>query len=142
MKSEFRNIVFFGIALALLFGILKFFEYKYFVGSLSQDVYTTVIAILFTGLGIWLGLEFFNKKAMKSDETPPELVDKELFSLNDREFEILALIAEGHTNQSIADQLFIALPTVKTHVSNLYSKLEVNNRTQAVNVARKVNLIT
>lgn len=52
--------------------------------------------------------------------------------LTDREFEILLLIAEGKSNQEIADDLFIALKTVKTHVSNILSKLEVSDRTQAV----------
>ncbi|MCM3237889.1 response regulator transcription factor [Heyndrickxia oleronia] len=52
--------------------------------------------------------------------------------LTNRELEILLLMAEGMTNQEIADQLFIALKTVKTHVSNILSKLEVQDRTQAV----------
>ncbi|EEM97294.1 hypothetical protein bthur0013_13410 [Bacillus thuringiensis IBL 200] len=52
--------------------------------------------------------------------------------LTEREFEILLLIAEGKSNQEIADELFIALKTVKTHVSNILNKLNVSDRTQAV----------
>lgn len=52
--------------------------------------------------------------------------------LTDREHEVLLLMAEGKTNQDIADTLFIALKTAKTHVSNILSKLEVSDRTQAV----------
>ncbi|MDX8045085.1 response regulator transcription factor [Gracilibacillus sp. S3-1-1] len=52
-------------------------------------------------------------------------------SLTKREMEILLLIAQGKTNQEIADQLFIALKTTKVHVSNILSKLEVQDRTQA-----------
>lgn len=52
--------------------------------------------------------------------------------LTEREMEVLKLIAEGKTNQDIADELFIALKTVKTHVSNILSKLQVQDRTQAV----------
>ncbi|CAI8964707.1 MULTISPECIES: response regulator [Bacillus] len=52
--------------------------------------------------------------------------------LTEREFEILLLIAEGKSNQEIADDLFIALKTVKTHVSNILNKLNVSDRTQAV----------
>jgi len=51
--------------------------------------------------------------------------------LTEREYEILLLIAEGKSNQEIADELFIALKTVKTHVSNILSKLDVSDRTQA-----------
>ncbi|PHA03677.1 DNA-binding response regulator [Bacillus pseudomycoides] len=52
--------------------------------------------------------------------------------LTEREFEILLLIAQGKSNQEIADELFIALKTVKTHVSNILNKLNVSDRTQAV----------
>ncbi|MBO2537255.1 MULTISPECIES: response regulator transcription factor [Rummeliibacillus] len=52
--------------------------------------------------------------------------------LTEREYEVLLLMAQGKTNQDIADELFIALKTVKTHVSNILSKLEVQDRTQAV----------
>jgi two-component system, NarL family, response regulator LiaR len=61
--------------------------------------------------------------------------------LTSREIEILLLMAEGKTNQDIADELFIALKTVKTHVSNILSKLNVQDRTQAVIYAFKHSLI-
>ena len=51
--------------------------------------------------------------------------------LTNREQEILLLIAQGMSNQEIADELFITLKTVKTHVSNILAKLEVEDRTQA-----------
>lgn len=61
--------------------------------------------------------------------------------LTSREIEILLLMAHGKTNQDIADELFIALKTVKTHVSNILSKLNVQDRTQAVIYAFKHSLI-
>lgn len=61
--------------------------------------------------------------------------------LTDREKEILLLLAEGKTNQEIADELYIALKTVKVHVSNILGKLEVSDRTQAVVYAYKNELI-
>ena len=60
-------------------------------------------------------------------QSRPKLHD----DLTSRELEVLQLIAKGHSNQSIADTLFITLKTVKTHVSNILSKLEVEDRTQA-----------
>jgi len=62
-------------------------------------------------------------------------------SLTNREQEILMLITDGKTNQEIADELFIGLKTVKTHVSNILSKLEVQDRTQAVIYAFKHELV-
>lgn len=61
--------------------------------------------------------------------------------LTNREKEVLFLIAEGKSNQEIADQLFITLKTVKTHVSNILSKLEVEDRTQAAIYAFKHQLV-
>jgi two-component system, NarL family, response regulator LiaR len=61
--------------------------------------------------------------------------------LTNRELEILLLMTEGKTNQEVADELFIALKTVKTHVSNILSKLGVQDRTQAVIYAFKHNLV-
>lgn len=61
--------------------------------------------------------------------------------LTERESEVLLLMARGMTNQEIADELFIALKTVKTHVSNILSKLEVQDRTQAVVYAFSHHLV-
>ncbi|MCM3411658.1 response regulator transcription factor [Metabacillus litoralis] len=61
--------------------------------------------------------------------------------LTSREMEILLLMAQGKTNQEIADELFIALKTAKTHVSNILSKLDVQDRTQAVIYAFKHSLV-
>ena len=67
----------------------------------------------------------------------PELHD----DLTARERDILRLLAKGDDNQTIADELFISLKTVKTHVSNILAKLEVDDRTQAVVYAFKHHLV-
>lgn len=69
--------------------------------------------------------KMMSKMRQKQEYKPHE-------ELTEREREILLLIAEGKSNQEIADELFIALKTVKTHVSNILNKLNVNDRTQAV----------
>ena len=61
--------------------------------------------------------------------------------LTSREYEVLLLIGEGYSNQEIADELFITLKTVKTHVSNILSKLEVEDRTQATIYAFQHDLV-
>ena len=61
--------------------------------------------------------------------------------LSERELEVLELIAEGLTNQEIASRLFLALNTVKAHSSNIYGKLGVHSRTQAVARARALGLL-
>ena len=61
--------------------------------------------------------------------------------LTEREREILRLIADGLSNQAIADQLVVAVSTVKKHVNNLYGKLDVQSRTQALVRARELDLL-
>ena len=69
--------------------------------------------------------------------TQQELVEP----LSERELQVLNLVAEGHTNQAIADQLFITLRTVKSHTNHIYTKLGVKNRTQAVARARELEML-
>jgi len=61
--------------------------------------------------------------------------------LSERELEVLRLIAAGHSNQTIADRLVVAVSTVKKHVNNIYSKLDVQSRTQALARAHDLNLL-
>jgi LuxR family maltose regulon positive regulatory protein len=61
--------------------------------------------------------------------------------LSDREEEVLRLIAEGLTNREIADRLYVALNTVKAHTRNIYGKLGVHSRTQAVAQSRELGLL-
>jgi LuxR family maltose regulon positive regulatory protein len=61
--------------------------------------------------------------------------------LSERELEVLQLIAEGLSNKEIAQQLVLSLPTVKWHTSNIYGKLAVRNRTQAVAKARTLGIL-
>lgn len=82
--------------------------------------------------------EVTDKMMMKMREKKVTPLHEELTA---REMEILLLMAEGRSNQEIADRLFIALKTVKTHVSNILSKLQVQDRTQAVIYAFKHSLV-
>jgi LuxR family maltose regulon positive regulatory protein len=61
--------------------------------------------------------------------------------LSDREMEILQLVAEGLSNREIAQRLVLSLSTVKWHTSNIYGKLGVKNRTQAVARSREMGLV-
>lgn len=82
--------------------------------------------------------EVTDKMLTRLTQKPQRLLHEELTS---REMEVLLLIAQGHSNQEIADLLFITLKTVKTHVSNILSKLQVDDRTQATIYAFKHNLV-
>lgn len=77
------------------------------------------------------------EKKVEHHKSHPDLHD----DLTAREREILTLLAKGYDNQRIADESFISLKTVKTHVSNILSKLAVSDRTQAVVYAFQHGLV-
>jgi LuxR family maltose regulon positive regulatory protein len=77
----------------------------------------------------------------RAGSTTARLEDGFPISLSAREMEVLALIAEGKSNQEISAELYLALNTVKRHAYNIYAKLEVKKRTQAVSKARQLGLI-
>jgi NarL family two-component system response regulator LiaR len=72
---------------------------------------------------------------------PPPAVQPLLEPLSPRELEVLDLIADGLTNPEIARRLFIAVGTVKRHINNIYGKLQVRHRTEAVARARDLGLL-
>jgi ATP/maltotriose-dependent transcriptional regulator MalT len=77
----------------------------------------------------------------RAGPTTAHLEDGLPISLSAREMEVLALIAEGKSNQEISAELYLALNTVKRHAYNIFAKLEVKKRTQAVSKARRLGLI-
>jgi len=81
--------------------------------------------------------------ADSSDNDPSEVDPNQLLiePLSNRELDVLELMAQGHTNKAIADELVIAVSTVKKHVNNIFGKLTVSSRTQAVTRARDLNIL-
>jgi len=84
-----------------------------------------------------LGVEAEESSPPPASLSPFPLVE----SLTERETEVLRLLGEGHSNRQIADALFITLNTVKKHTSNIYGKLGVRSRTQAVVRAQELGLL-
>jgi DNA-binding NarL/FixJ family response regulator len=68
-------------------------------------------------------------------------VKRPVVSLSARETEVLALVAQGHSNPAIAQQLFLSEATVKTHLIHAFEKLEVSDRTRAVTKAMELGLL-
>jgi LuxR family maltose regulon positive regulatory protein len=88
-------------------------------------------------LGAFPDAEPVQIEPLKSHDSTIELIEH----LSEREIEILQLIAEGLTNQEIASKLYLSLNTVKAHNRNIYSKLSVSNRTQAVSKSRSLGIL-
>lgn len=128
--------------MAALIFLLKWLEYRYFLRDLSTEFYITVVALLFTGLGVWTGLRLTRKKVVvASAEFVLNENERQRLGISKREHEVLELMAQGLSNQEIADKLFVSLNTIKTHTSNLFLKLEASRRTEAVRKAKELGLI-
>lgn len=137
-----KIILLYGGAMAVLLGVLKYFEYSFFVKDLSIEIYIGAIALLFTALGIWAGRKLTRTKVILTDPNfVLDLQQLERLGISKREYEVLQLIAEGMSNQEIAEKLFLSLPTVKTHSSNLFLKLNVRRRTEAIKKAKELMLL-
>jgi DNA-binding CsgD family transcriptional regulator len=137
-----KTILLYGVALAALTGILKFIEYRFLVRDLSLEFYIGLVAALFAGLGVWAGLRLTRREVIIANPDF-KLNEAELqrLGISKREYEVLELMAQGLSNQEIADKLFVSLNTVKTHSSNLFMKLDARRRTQAVRRAKEFGLL-
>ncbi len=138
-KSQLKLIAIYGIAMAAGALLLQWLEVQFFLKRFSTEIYVVILCGLFTGLGAWIGHRLTRRQAV----TPFEINAQALnyLGISERESEVLNLLSAGHSNQEIADRLFISMNTVKTHLNNLYQKLEVSRRGQAVKKARSLQLV-
>lgn len=147
-----KAIILYSVSLAFLLFLLKWLELRFIIFQHSFEIYIGIIALIFTGLGIWLALKLSRPKIKTV------VVEKEVYvstnhefvqntalvdqlELSKRELEILGLMALGHSNQEIAEKLFVSLSTVKTHSQHVFEKLDVKRRTQAIEKAKRLSLI-
>ncbi|HRI77968.1 MAG TPA: LuxR C-terminal-related transcriptional regulator [Cyclobacteriaceae bacterium] len=137
-----KTILIYGASMAGLIGMMKYIEYRYLIRDFSIEFYVGVVAIFFTMIGIWAGFRLTRKKVVIVG-APFALDEDKLqqLGISRREYEVLELIAVGHSNQEIADKLFVSVNTVKTHLANLFLKLDVSRRTQAIQKAKSFRLI-
>jgi len=142
MKATLKQQILLGTSIFLIFTAIGFSfgqQTRWFWQSAPY------MAIVFTGLGfvfirLWFVFELQKQREMilntlKEQEKTQQQKIEALLSV--REKEVTKLIIEGKTNQQIADELFIAISTVKTHINNIYKILEVKNRREAIAKVKK-----
>jgi two-component system, NarL family, response regulator LiaR len=146
-----KQVILYGIALAGLLVVLKWLEFKLIIVDHAFELYIGTIAIFFTALGVWLALKLTKPKvetvvveksvyrALTDFKVNQVEVDK--LNLSSRELDVLQLMAQGLSNQEISERLFVSLNTIKTHSSNIFEKMEVKRRTQAVEMAQRLGII-
>ena len=124
------------IALLILFQISK---YSIFFGDINSEIVIAIIAVVFFIIGV-----FINKRSLtqKNSITPDiDYYKIKALDISEREYEVLLAISEGMSNKEIADKLFVTESTIKTHVSNLLIKLNAKRRTQAIQIAKTLQII-
>lgn len=154
-----KRILFYSLVGGVLLALLKILEYQYFVRAYPGEVYGGLVAVLFSALGLYFGMQWARPRGVESREVRvpasreggvpengpvPFAVDTEKrkeLGITPREYEILGLIAEGLSNREIGERLFVSENTVKTHSSRLFDKLGVNRRVQAVQKGRELRLL-
>ena len=149
LQKNKQNIIY-GISLAALLLLLKWLEWRFVMMDHAFEVYAGSIAVVFTAFGIWLAIKLITPKVKtvvveKQVFAGPDFIlnreEADKLRLSNRELEVLQLMAGGLSNQQIAQRLFVSLNTIKTHTSNLFLKLEVERRTQAIDKAKRLSLI-
>ena len=151
-----KTVLIYGILGGVLIAVLKIVEYRFLVLEHSLEIYGGIVALLFSGLGIWLGLKLTRTRETVVVREVPVHVEVpvpgggpferntarlEQLGITPRELEILEAMAAGHSNREIAERLFVSENTVKTHAARLFDKLSSRRRTQAVQSAREAGLI-
>ncbi len=141
-----RTVAEYGLLATVLLLVVLVGEHALFLKPSVSSWLVGGAAAIVLAAGMWLGRRFFASKAPSAHEAAaadPDLLTARLerLGISEREHEVLALVAAGLSNQEIADRLFIAETTVKSHVSSLLAKLEARRRTEAVSRAQEEGIL-
>jgi len=145
-----KTILLYGVLAGVLIALLKVIEYRFLVLEHSLELYGGVVALLFSALGLWLGLKLTRTRVVLREVPVPVRIGGpfvrdpatvERLGLTPRELEILEAMAAGLSNREIAQRLFVSENTVKTHAARVFDKLSARRRTQAVQLAKEAGLI-
>lgn len=136
-----KKIIFiFGALVLCLLILFKLSGYLVLSGTMQFEFAIAGIAMVFFAIGVYMNKKSLRKKGFQ-DQTP---INEKMISemgLSKREYEILLKISVGCSNKEIGEALFVSESTVKSHISNLFSKLNVKRRTQALHRAKELNII-
>jgi DNA-binding NarL/FixJ family response regulator len=138
-------IIGFGLLILCLLVLFKISEVNFIRGDVKLEVIVAIAALIFFFIGLYFNQQSEKKAAAQSPPGPaPAAIDYNQLKksgLTQREHDVLVKMAEGLSNQEIAQQLFLSESTVKTHVSSILFKLEAKRRTQAVQIAKQLKIV-
>ena len=108
-------------------------------GNFRAEIILAAVAILFLFIGLYINRRVETRSRKDSVAIDQNKIEE--LGISKREYEVLEKIAEGLSNKEIADKLFVSESTVKTHVSNIFMKLDAQRRTQAIQIAKELAII-
>jgi DNA-binding CsgD family transcriptional regulator len=134
-----RTVVLWALVLAAGAFVLQWLQYRYVARAFSPEIYIAIVGTAFAAGGVWVGW----KLTARAPPAPFEgnAAAQKALGLTGQEMRVLERLASGQSNKEIARTLGLSPNTVKTHVANLFAKLEVARRTQAIGKARELHLI-
>jgi DNA-binding CsgD family transcriptional regulator len=135
-----RTILVYGLILAVGAFVLQWLQFGLIARTHPVELYVGLIALAFLGLGVWVGARLF-RRPVPAEAFEANTRAMASLGISDREFQVLEQLAAGRSNKEIAGRLNVSPNTVKTHVANLYGKLEVKRRTEAILRARELGMI-
>jgi DNA-binding CsgD family transcriptional regulator len=139
-RTMVRQLVLYGLILAAVAFVLTWLDYRHVVHSIGTELYVLCLAVLFTIIGIWAGARLTPRPPREPFRRNEEAI--RYLGISTRESEVLELLAAGHSNKEIARLLGISPNTVKTHVASVLAKLDSTRRTQAIQKARALQILS
>ena len=130
-------IVRYGLILAVGLILLKTLEYQFFSFRISIEIYSGLLALCFTLVGLAMGFLWLKRYNKDKPVAPPELSE----ALSAKELKLLRGLEEGLSNQQLADSFFVSINTIKTQLKTLYRKLGVSKRADAVDKGKSLLLL-
>ena len=135
-----KQWVVYGVLLAAGTMVLQWLDYQRLARSHTGDIYVFLVAFAFLALGIYVGARAFGVSGHAVTEGNPKA--REALGISARELDVLKEIAAGRSNKEIAARLNVSPNTVKTHIARLFEKLGAKRRTDAINRARELGIVS
>lgn len=134
-----KTIFVFSVLIIALLILFRLSEYAFLAGDASIEFVMAIVAFVFLGLGLYINKKGTHPVPRKQQHINQPKINE--LGISDREYQVLLEISNGLSNKEIGEKLYLSENTIKTHVSNLFVKLNAKRRTQAIQKAKEFHII-
>jgi len=139
-----KTILLFSALIIALLVLFQLSTYSISTGNLRMEWAIAGSAVLFFIIGIYINKKSLHQHQQSQENNETGTIDEQKIKelgISNREYEVLLEISKGLSNKEIAATLFLSESTIKTHISNLFLKLDAKRRTQAIQKAKELHII-